>query len=493
MIKHSFRVDNIKLLASEYRKCYMFGAGFMARTFIEYLGGDVKDIIDAIIVSDKNNNPDSIGGVLVVSLGEIKDIDNCLIIVAMYDKNISKILGSKGFNNLIYIDQVMPSRNKRILIENSTVNHEINRYIEYFENEKPLFKYVEIETVNRCNGLCEFCPVNANAPQREYRKMEKQMFYSIISQLSEIEHSGLLALFSNNEPFIDERISEFVKYARQNLPKAFIYLLSNGTLLNEIKFKETIPYLDLLQIDDYKNNDLTGVKLLVQKYPEYDRKVRFCEIEYNSIRESRGGNSPNNKIYYTTECGCQLPWTQIVIRPDGKVSLCCNDSLGEMTLGNLNEERLVEIWHGEKYSTIRNLLKKGRENLDLCRYCNHKDKREIWDAPLFDKRSERWEERIFPSGFVGKEIICIYGVSDKALMFYSYLKDNGITVKYFLDNGYEGETNATIIDSKKCYLPIEISCQANNVGIYIVTENELYEETFKELKELGFFDIRMVF
>lgn len=26
---------------------------------------------------------------------------------------------------------------------------------------------IEIETINRCNGTCAFCPVNVNMPQRE--------------------------------------------------------------------------------------------------------------------------------------------------------------------------------------------------------------------------------------------------------------------------------------------------------------------------------------
>ena len=27
---------------------------------------------------------------------------------------------------------------------------------------------IEIETINRCNGICPFCPINANEPQRPY-------------------------------------------------------------------------------------------------------------------------------------------------------------------------------------------------------------------------------------------------------------------------------------------------------------------------------------
>ena len=43
-------------------------------------------------------------------------------------------------------------------------------------------KEIEIETVNRCNGKCSFCPVNANEPQREYAKMSTELFYKIIQE-----------------------------------------------------------------------------------------------------------------------------------------------------------------------------------------------------------------------------------------------------------------------------------------------------------------------
>ena len=35
---------------------------------------------------------------------------------------------------------------------------------------------IEIETLNRCNNICPFCPVNVNQPQREYAKMPNELF-----------------------------------------------------------------------------------------------------------------------------------------------------------------------------------------------------------------------------------------------------------------------------------------------------------------------------
>lgn len=35
-------------------------------------------------------------------------------------------------------------------------------------DEFPLFKNIEIETINRCNGSCSFCPVNKKENQRPF-------------------------------------------------------------------------------------------------------------------------------------------------------------------------------------------------------------------------------------------------------------------------------------------------------------------------------------
>lgn len=51
--------------------------------------------------------------------------------------------------------------------------------------------------------------------------MSENLFKKIIDELHELNYSKSLALFDNNEPFLDERIVEFQKYVRKSLPDAF--------------------------------------------------------------------------------------------------------------------------------------------------------------------------------------------------------------------------------------------------------------------------------
>ena len=126
-------------------------------------------------------------------------------------------------------------------------------YIEYFmkDGEVPMPLVINLETINRCNSTCSFCTANRNAEKRPYKRMEDELFYSIIDQLRDWGYKGHLTLYGNNEPFLDTRVVEFHKYCREQLPDCFIFLSTNGLLLTVGKVKEIIPYVDQLIINKY--------------------------------------------------------------------------------------------------------------------------------------------------------------------------------------------------------------------------------------------------
>lgn len=245
----------------------------------------------------------------------------------------------------------------------------------YKKKGLPLFSSVEIETVNRCNGTCSFCPVNKNAESRKFKKMDEKLFYKIIDELGELHYRGRVALHSNNEPFIDTRIIEFAKYAREKLPHAFLYLYTNGTLLSVEKLEEIMKYLNKIYIDNY--DDALQLSEPVQKIHEYclqhkelNRRVEIHLRKINEILYTRGGQSPNNTKKEVLNSSCILPFKQMVIRPDGKCSLCCNDPLGKNTLGDIQNSKMEEIWYGNRYNQVRKSLSRGRKYVSLCKYCD---------------------------------------------------------------------------------------------------------------------------
>lgn len=371
----------------KYDNVYIYGAGNICKRLLTEIDEELRTMIRAVFVTNLSSNPEKIEGIPVIQYGKGKVGTRSAVIVAIYDyEEIFQKLNSELGGNVFLYSRIIPDN---IGIDDASLknyNREVENYYYKQQENNLLFRYVEIETVNRCNGECSFCPVNAHEKQREYHKMSSELFENIILQLASLEYDGAVALFSNNEPFLDERICEFAKFTKEKLPKAQIYLYTNGTLLSIEKFKEIIQHLDLIQIDNYdpqngKHSNVIEIEKYVHDAGMEDR-YRYFEIDKDAIRLSRGGNSPNSRVLYTLDARCSLPLIQMVIRPDGKVSLCCNDSLGEMTLGDLTMESITDIWNGDRYKAIRKSINDSRENVSICKYCNYVDRREIYSVKL---------------------------------------------------------------------------------------------------------------
>lgn len=240
----------------------------------------------------------------------------------------------------------------------------------------PLFDHVEIETINRCNGGCNFCPVNRHLDPRPFHLMPDELFHSIIGQLADLEYAGEVCLFSNNESLMDKRIESFVARARRELPKARLLLSTNGTLLTPDRYRALIDNLDLLYVNnyctDFKLRPENGAILeLSRSRPDWWEKTHVVVRYERDLMSSRGGQAPNRKgARRGFSVGCTLPTSQLILRPDGKVSLCCNDAIGVMTLGDASQQSLTDIWWGTAFENVRARLLNARSDVELCRFCD---------------------------------------------------------------------------------------------------------------------------
>ncbi|MDR1397704.1 MAG: SPASM domain-containing protein [Desulfarculales bacterium] len=243
-------------------------------------------------------------------------------------------------------------------------------------NNMPLFNKLEIETVNRCNGQCAFCPVNRQEKQRPLARMSEELFYSVISQLRELNYAGNIQLFSNNEPFLDRRINTFIRHAKSALPLSFLQMMSNGTLLTLDKFKDCIGFLDSLIIDNYSADyefhpHVKSIYEYCLQNEELQKKVKICKRTPDEVLHSRGGQSPNHEKVEVIGGSCIYPFNQMVIRPTGQASLCCNDALGEVTLGDVSRRHIAEVWNGPEYVAIREKILRGRQHIRQCSSCTN--------------------------------------------------------------------------------------------------------------------------
>lgn len=234
---------------------------------------------------------------------------------------------------------------------------------------------IDIETINRCNGECSFCPVNRNIDTRKFHLMSEELFKNIIKQLHDIHYSGIICPFCNNEPLIDNRIFGFIEYIKRQAPRARIILNTNGTLLTTPKFNRLIPNLDLLIIDNYNDKlemhpNIREIYDICKDDPKYINKVQIMLRKQNEILTTRSGQATNRNKTRPLRSPCIYPYMQMSVRSDGMVISCCNDALGKGIMGNLNTQSIIDVWNSKLYRDFRAEMLKGRRNLAVCRDCD---------------------------------------------------------------------------------------------------------------------------
>ena len=251
------------------------------------------------------------------------------------------------------------------------------------DEEETLYPvYIAIETINRCNGVCAFCPANKYAEKRPFAKMEDALFDKILEEISGWpDWRGVFSLYVNNEPFIDPRMPELLIRSRRALPKARMLLFTNGSLLTPEIMEVIADNVDVCIINNYSekyrlNPSVREAYEYVKQNPE-----RFSHVDITiqkryskEVLTSRAGNAPNKPQSTTTvSAPCLIPYTDLTIYPGGQVGLCCSDVLETQDFGSCAEKTLLEIYNGEKMKAVRRAMAKGRAAIPICRDCDFID------------------------------------------------------------------------------------------------------------------------
>ena len=294
---------------------------------------------------------------------------------------INNFMGKVGWNARKYIPKLASEMylkmqfNKRRKLQDA--------YISWFmsQEEPPMPHVVNIETINRCNSTCEFCTANIHAEKRPLMKIDENLFHSVIDQLAEWGYRGHLTLYGNNEPWLDTRIVELHKYAREKLPECFIFMSTNGLTLTVEKIKAVQPYINQLIINNYGlemklHNNLQEIYDYVMGHEE-EFKDLDIQIQMRYLKEiltNRAGSAPNKQgtTKIITE-PCMMPYTDMWIMPNGKLGICCCDNFEVTDFGDLTKTPLKECWNSPKYRELREKVAKGRDQYPFCKYCDFVD------------------------------------------------------------------------------------------------------------------------
>ncbi len=264
-----------------------------------------------------------------------------------------------------------------------------NIFLEYFKIKTlPLPRIIHVETRSRCNEFCKFCPASVNNDNRKDVYMTRGLVNKIIDELKDADYYNRLSFYNNNEPFLDERIFEIIKLAREKLPRAYLELKSNGLLLDTDKILKIFNCgLDMLYINYYsgshKAKEIDKIKADLKKIRrfkghleagQYFERIKIYSRDPSQVMGSRAGASPNkNYIGSPLKKICFRPFEMLAISPDGSVSVCSEDFHHVINMGNVSDESLFKIWSSDKWNDIRIKLIAGNRSCSVpCSKCDYK-------------------------------------------------------------------------------------------------------------------------
>ncbi|MBR5116155.1 MAG: SPASM domain-containing protein [Lachnospiraceae bacterium] len=294
---------------------------------------------------------------------------------------INHFLGKFGRNMRKYFPRF--SSSAYLALQFLTRRKEQKLYCDYFLNaaETPKPNVVNIETINRCNSTCAFCTANVHAEKRPLAKIDEDLYRSIIDQLADWGYEGHLTLYGNNEPWLDTKIVERHKYAREKLPDSFIFMSTNGLILTIDKVKEVAPYINQLIINNYSmemklHKNIQELYDYVKANPE-EFKDLDIQIQMRYLQEvltNRAGSAPNKKATEKViKETCLLPFTDMWIMPNGKMGLCCCDNFETTDFGDLTKMSLKEAWGSPQFQAVRKKIAEGRQEYPFCKHCDFID------------------------------------------------------------------------------------------------------------------------
>ena len=281
---------------------------------------------------------------------------------------------------------------------------------------------VDIELTNHCNLNCIFCGQQTMTRPKGF--ISDEVFRKVVEECSEFNTP--IRFIRWGEPFLHPKIIEFCEYIKSK--GLLVHITNNGLAIKQSQMKPLIEVggVDSLifsfqgvtkeqyqimrnnkRYDELEANILKLIELRRNKEKPFvhisstvtDESKEEIDnfVEYwGSIVDSVGIGKTNLsrlaasqiksfeavkkldylkkqetiKKYYRS---CTEVYQKLSVDWDGKVSCCCGDSDNFLTVGDISNSSLSDIWNGsQKLEIIRWMLDHNmHKSLTLCSTCYH--------------------------------------------------------------------------------------------------------------------------
>lgn len=288
--------------------------------------------------------------------------------------------------------------------------------------DKATIKEVNVEFSSECNLRCQFCSLDHLKPKTY---ITEEMLEKLLQQLLNDTHfKGVerLQLYNAGETLLHPKRIELLKLIKQykalftekglHFPK--VILLTNATLLRQrlsqeiidldivdellvsldggtpeafeemrVRAKWPIFYKNILDFIDYRNQKesktiLKTISIIPAEkpftldwmHPEF-REVLEKADKYELRRlHNWAGEVALESKEKKHKIGCTLLMKQLVLLPNGDITVCCSDLNSRGVIGNLGKESLYEIYNSHKrLDWLKSMFQNRKHEIDLCKDC----------------------------------------------------------------------------------------------------------------------------
>ena len=257
-------------------------------------------------------------------------------------------------------------------------------------NRIPLFERLQIESQSNCNRSCWFCPRTYDRSGKYLDAEGRAVFHEmptakILDLLDQAQAMGFeerVAFYHYSEPLLDKRNIMLAREARKRGMKPYIHtngdvLRGDDALCAEIKHSYVFIVVGLY---DYQTNEELEAAKTYWRERLAGTAVEFSPIGLGEVLSAHSIGVPRALVPQDSRMGrldlrypnapCHRPLIRLLIRYDGEMCLCCEDTSGAFKLGNVFERSLEQLWYSDRHiEIIESLMGGKRENYDLCRNC----------------------------------------------------------------------------------------------------------------------------
>jgi len=266
---------------------------------------------------------------------------------------------------------------------------------------------VDIELASICNLTCPMCYTISDKfkNQVDSTRMDFEVYKRIIDEIGGKVPAIRLSL--RGEATLHTKFAECIAYAKEKGIKEVSTLTHGGKLtlpyFEKIvkagidwitisidgvgdtyeKIRKPLKFDDLLNkikaIKKYKDDNglhrpvikVQGIWPAIEENPDlyYDTFSPHVDlVAFNPLIDYLGNDK---HIEYLENFTCPQQYQRLVIGADGLVMKCSNDEENREVIGNINEQTVHEIWHGEAMQSVREMHKKSKGFMDsaVCKKC----------------------------------------------------------------------------------------------------------------------------